>query len=42
MNQAIKLKKHFAYCGLDCSGCDVYIPTARINLDQIRLELGQV
>jgi len=28
MNQRRELKPHIAYCGLDCSGCDIYQATA--------------
>ena len=35
MNQVNQLDPHIAYCGLDCSGCDVYQAT-KLDSDDIR------
>ncbi len=35
MNQQVGLEPHIAYCGLDCSGCDVYQAT-KLDSEDLR------
>ena len=40
MNERSELEPHIAYCGLDCSGCDVYRATAW-NDDGLRADYAR-